>query len=67
MPIVGLSLVIMAGATVFLCLLTTASIGFLIMTGRASIPFVWHKRMAGITLVIAVIHASLGLAFWFGI
>ncbi len=67
MPFVGLSLVIAGGAVVFLCLLTTAVIGYLIMAGKADIPLVWHQRMAGITVAIAIIHASLGLAFWLGV
>lgn len=60
-PIFGLPLVLYLGVLALLSLLTTATIGYLIRERRVPIPFIWHKRFAALTVIIAVIHGSLAL------
>jgi hypothetical protein len=47
------------GIITFICLLTTATIGMLVLKGRYNIPFKWHLRMAIITIVFALVHVTL--------
>jgi hypothetical protein len=57
--IFGLPIAIYFGIVTFICLLTTATIGMLVLKGRYKIPFKWHMRMAAVTIFFAVIHITL--------
>jgi hypothetical protein len=63
--ILGKPLIMYLGILTFLCFLTTASIGFLTITGIRRIPFKWHKRMAVISLTLALFHGALGILAYF--
>jgi len=55
-----------AGIILFLCLISTAVVGFLIMKGKANIPFAWHVNLARLAIVLALIHATLAMVWFFG-
>ena len=63
---ITLPLIIMAGIIVFLCLISTATVGFLVMKGKGNVPFTWHVNLARLTIAIALIHAFLAMAWFFG-
>ena len=48
------------------CLISTAVVGFLIMKGKGNIPFAWHVNLARLTIVLALIHATLAMVWFFG-
>ena len=58
-------LVMYGGIMTFLLLLFTATVGALNFKGITVIPFKWHPRLAIITIIIATIHAILGLSILF--
>lgn len=66
-PVFGLPLVAVFGILVFFSLCTTASIAILKVKGRRKIPFVWHYRFAGLTIVLAAVHGALGISVYLGI
>lgn len=53
------------GILTFLLLIFTATVGALNFKGIAIIPFKWHPRLAITTIIIAIIHAILGLSIYF--
>lgn len=57
--IFGLPIALYFGIITFICLITTATIGMLVLKGRYNIPFKWHMRMAIITIMFALIHVAL--------
>ncbi len=57
--IFGLPIALYFGIITFICLITTATIGMLVLKGRYNIPFKWHMRMAIITIMFALIHVTL--------
>jgi len=57
--IFGLPLALFLGIVTFICLLTTALLGILVLKGLYNIPFKWHMRMAVATICFAVIHVIL--------
>lgn len=59
------SLTLLFGALTFLSLVTTATLGVLVLKGRYNIPFSWHMRMAAATIVFALIHVTLVLVRYF--
>lgn len=63
--ILGKPLVMYGGILTFLLLLFTATVGALNFKGIAVIPFKWHPRLAIATIIIAIIHAIMGLSIYF--
>ena len=63
--IFGLPLALWFGLITFACLLTTATLGILVLKGRYNIPFKWHMRMAAVTIFFAVIHVILVILQYF--
>jgi len=61
-----LPMIIVAGSILFLCLIGTAALGFMIMKGKGNISFSWHVNLARLTIVIALIHGFLAMAWFFG-
>ena len=62
---ITLPVVMATGAILFLCLISTAVVGFLIMKGKGDIPFTWHVNLARLTIVIALVHATLAMVWFF--
>jgi hypothetical protein len=60
--IAGLPVVAYLGIATLLLLLSTATVGFLNFRGNTKIPFRWHPRLAGATIVLAIIHAIFALS-----
>jgi hypothetical protein len=54
--ILGLPLYIILGILTFISLITTLVVGILIMKGKANIPFRYHMYLAGLTLILAILH-----------
>ena len=63
--ILGKPVIMYMGILTFLSLLATASIGLMNFKGYHYIPFKWHPRMAATTIILATIHAILGLSAYF--
>jgi hypothetical protein len=61
----GKPLIMYGGIITFLLLLFTATVGALNFNGITVVPFKWHPRLAVITIIVAVIHALLGLSIYF--
>ena len=64
--VLGLPLVAYGGIVTFLLILFTAVIGYLNFKGVSTIPFKWHPRLAVLTILLALIHAFLGLSIFLG-
>ncbi|MCX6711640.1 MAG: hypothetical protein NT139_01205 [Candidatus Woesearchaeota archaeon] len=62
-PILGFPLVAYLGAITFLSFLFTALIGYTNFKGTQKISFRWHPRMAVTSIILAIIHGILGLAY----
>jgi hypothetical protein len=63
--IFGLPLAVYFGIITFICLLTTATIGMLVLKGLYHIPFKWHMRMAVITILFAISHVMLVISLFY--
>ncbi|MFA4877964.1 MAG: hypothetical protein WC586_11160 [Methanoregula sp.] len=64
-PILGKPLILYLGVLTLLGFLFTASVAILNHKGIHTIPFRWHMRCAAISIVLAMVHGSLGiLAYW---
>jgi hypothetical protein len=63
---ITLPMIIVAGIILFLCLIGTAVIGYMIIKGKGHIPFSWHLNLARLTIVIALIHGFLAMAWFLG-
>ncbi|MFA5022469.1 MAG: hypothetical protein WC508_05325 [Patescibacteria group bacterium] len=61
--IFGKPLIVYGGLTTLLLLLITATIGLMIMKGK-KVPIAIHVWLARLTIVIAVLHAILGLSLF---
>ncbi len=60
--ILSLPLVAWVGILTFLSVLTTATMGILLIRGKIAVKY--HKALAFTTIALATIHAILGLAFF---
>jgi hypothetical protein len=60
-PVLGLPLIVWGGAFTLLCLLITAGIQVGNMYGITKIPLHWHKRMAGVTIILGLLHGIFAL------
>ena len=60
----SLPLAIVFGIITIICLFVTALLGYLVLKGR--VPFVWHKRMAFLTITFAVAHVVLVIGWLTG-
>jgi len=63
--ILGKPLVLYLGIITLILLLLTATMGFLVMKGKAN--FKHHLLLAKITIALALIHGILGLALYFNL
>jgi hypothetical protein len=46
-------MIMVAGSILFLCLIGTATLGFMIMKGKGNVPLSWHINLARLTSVVA--------------
>jgi len=60
--ILGLPLAIYLGAAAIIALVTTATIGMLVLKEGSTVPFNWHVNMARLTIALAIIHAI--VVYW---
>ncbi len=63
--ILGKPLIMYLGIFTLLSILATVAVGFMNMRGVTIIPFVWHPRLAGFTICLALIHGALGVLAYF--
>jgi hypothetical protein len=69
--IFGRPLIMYLGIVTIVSFLITASIpllrrsGVLSRRGVVKIPFIWHPRMAVLSICIALVHGMLGIAAYF--
>ncbi|MBU0536082.1 MAG: hypothetical protein KKE20_03900 [Nanoarchaeota archaeon] len=61
--ILGLPAIAWGGIVTLLCLISTAAIGHYNMKGvnKGMITLKWHKALAGITVLLGLAHAILGI------
>ena len=59
-------IIMIAGTILFISLISTATLGFMIMKGKGDIPLPWHINLARLTIVIALIHGFLAMAWYLG-
>ncbi len=57
--ILGLPVLAYGGIFTLICLLTTATLGYLSTQGKP--VFKWHRIMAAVTVVFALMHGTLGI------
>jgi len=60
--IFGLPLIMYMGVITLLLVLTVAGVPVLNRRGDHRIPIYWHRRLAIIAVIMALLHGSLGLA-----
>ena len=58
----GIPLAIYLGAAALIGLITTATLGMLVLREGSNVPFTWHVNMARLTVVIAIIHGL--VVYW---
>ncbi len=58
--------IMVAGSILFLCLIGTAALGFMIMKGKGNVSLSWHINLARVTLVLALLHGFLVMAWFLG-
>jgi len=63
--IFGRPLIMYLGIVTLLIVLITASIAILNMKGIDTIPFVWHPRLAVLSICLALFHGMLGILAYF--
>jgi len=65
--LVSFPLIMIAGSILFLCLIGTATLGFMIMKGKGNVPLPWHINLARLTIVVAIVHGILAMIWFFGL
>jgi len=63
--ILGKPLIVWMGIITLLSFLFTAYIGMANLKGNNKIPFKWHKRLAKISVALALIHGFLAASAYF--
>ncbi len=63
--IFGKPLIMYLGILTLLSFLATAAVGVMNIRGITTIPFVWHLRLAGLSICLALIHGTLGVLAYF--
>ena len=56
--IYGIHLAIYLGAATFIALITTVTLGMLVLREGSDVPFSWHLNMARVTVAVALIHVT---------
>ena len=55
----GYPLYLYIGILTFLSLIATATLGMFYIKGKFGVKFTWHRGMAVLTIILAVIHGIL--------
>ena len=63
--IFGRPLIMYLGIVTLLLFLITASVAILNMKGIDTIPFVWHPRLAVLSICLALVHGLLGILAYY--
>jgi hypothetical protein len=63
---ISFPMIMVAGSVLFICLIGTAILGSMIMKGKGNIPLPWHINLARLTIVVALLHGILAMAWFFG-
>jgi hypothetical protein len=63
--IFGKPLILYLGIITVCMFLVTVSIPVLSRRGIVKIPFIWHVRMAVLSICFAIIHGTLGIGAYF--
>jgi hypothetical protein len=63
--ILGKPLIMYVGILAFISLLSTALVGFLNFKGTTIVPFRWHLFLAAFTIIIVIIHGTMGILAYF--
>ena len=63
--VLGKPVVMYLGILTYLSFVSTAIVGLLNFKGYNVIPFRWHPRLAATSLILATVHALLGLSVYF--
>jgi hypothetical protein len=63
--ILGKPLIMYLGILTYISFIFTATVGYLNFKGKTVIPFKWHPRLATISIILATLHAILGLSAYF--
>ncbi|WAC04961.1 MAG: hypothetical protein OS112_11000 [Methanoregula sp.] len=61
----GKPLIMYLGIVTLLSFFTTALIAILNMKGINNIPFIWHPRLAVLSIFLAFLHGMLGVLVYF--
>jgi hypothetical protein len=61
--IAGKPLILYVGITTFTLMIVTIILGMLVLRGK--VKFAYHKIFAAITILVAILHATLGLLAYF--
>jgi heme/copper-type cytochrome/quinol oxidase subunit 2 len=61
---ISFPMIIYTGIAAFLCLISTATVGFLIMKGKITVSLNWHMNLARLTILMVLIHVSLAMAYY---
>jgi hypothetical protein len=62
--ILGFPLIFWAGVIAFILLLTVALIGYLLHHGNNLVKFEWHKFLAILLVIIAILHGAMGILLY---
>jgi len=60
--IAGLPLAFYLGGITLVALITTATLGMLVLKEGSRVPFSWHVNMARVTVLVAVLHGL--VVYW---
>jgi len=63
--ILGKPLIMYGGLLAFIMLMTTGVIGFLVHQGKIGLSINWHINFARVTLLLAFLHAVVGVLLFF--
>ena len=61
----GKPLIMYMGILTYISLVSTAIIGYLNFHGVHIVPFKWHPRFAITSIILASLHALMGLSVYF--
>ncbi len=59
--ILGIPLIVYLGVLTLISFIATAAIAIMNQKGNTKIPLKWHFHMAKISILLALIHGSLGI------
>ena len=59
--VLGIPLIVYGGILTLLSFIATAAIPIMNQKGINKIPMVWHFRMAKLSILLALVHGSLGI------